>query len=287
MAVIVARSTSTLPQADKVSADSLVEFSQKNGNYFDTMSIKYSDLFNQISAGTDLGIASKYGMSGLNARQYANKVDNILGNSANPESTPTTFWGTKTFKNGVVLNSPGLMDVNAVNRGQVKELINQCGHRTSSLTASGGFPLDIDEFPVYPPNEGEEDKFIRLQVDMENEKLDDTTTAVIKDSGHLVMWGWLADTGVVQPEMAWVGLFAKMSAYGNRWLPLQIKPWILGKYSTILQYVSFDLPVSGPIEVKVRTGFRMNVNQGGFQNKGSKTYKVNSPCSFFGYVLKS
>ena len=61
---------------------------------------------------------------------------------------------------------------------------------------------------------------------------------MIRDTGNLVMWGWLADNGNVGAEYAWVGLFAKLKTEGNNDtqedIPLQIQPWICGKYSNTL-----------------------------------------------------
>ena len=37
----------------------------------------------------------------------------------------------------------------------------------------------------------------------------------MRDTGQLVVWGWLADNGDVSPEMAWVGLFAALKCEGQ------------------------------------------------------------------------
>lgn len=48
----------------------------------------------------------------------------------------------------------------------------------------------------------------------------------MRDTGQLVVWGWLADNGDVSPEMAWVGLFGviKCEGYGTtQWeLPVSV-----------------------------------------------------------------
>jgi len=67
-----------------------------------------------------------------------------------------------------------------------------------------------------------------------------------KYTGNLVCYGWLADNGNVKPGCAWVGLFGHVKC-GNdtnpSWVALQVQPWIMGKYSSTAQYVSFNIPV--------------------------------------------
>ena len=126
----------------------------------------------------------------------------------------------------------------------------------------------------------------------------DTRSATIdryekmRDTGQLVVWGWLADNGNVSPEMAWVGLFAAIKREGDDNtqydVPISIQPWIRGQHASTLQYISFNVPVKNGLELKIKTGFPVNSHtSGGFQNVGTLTFIDRYiPNSFFGYIIK-
>lgn len=115
---------------------------------------------------------------------------------------------------------------------------------------------------------------------------------MMRDTGQLVVWGWLADKGDVPPEMAWVGLFAAVKCEDSNdtqtiEVPISIQPWIRGEYASTLQYVSFNVPVKAGLKVKIKTGFTVNNQNSGFQNSGTLTFiDMNIPNSFFGYIVK-
>lgn len=107
------------------------------------------------------------------------------------------------------------------------------------------------------------------------------------------MWGWLAEntTPAPSPEQCWVALFAKLKCenYNNTEVdvPIQVKPWIRGKYASSIQYISFNLPVKKGLRLKIKTGFPVNGTNSGLQNPGSLTFlDGNIPNAFFGYVIK-
>lgn len=126
----------------------------------------------------------------------------------------------------------------------------------------------------------------------------------IKDSGNLVIWGWLADQGDIDPEYAWVGLFGRLGFSSTTsfskddpnsnqtklpWFPIQIKPWIRGEYANTMQYVGFNVLVKKGLRLKIKTGFPVNGTAGGAKNSpGSLVFGDKDPCppnSFFGYVI--
>ena len=115
----------------------------------------------------------------------------------------------------------------------------------------------------------------------------------MRDTGQLVMWGWLADNGTVEAQNAWVGLFASMKSEGNDTtqtidIPISIQPWIRGQYASTLQYVSFNVPVKKGLKLKVKTGFQVSNANSGFQSGNTLTFTDRwVPNAFFGYIIKS
>lgn len=115
-----------------------------------------------------------------------------------------------------------------------------------------------------------------------------------KHTGNLVVYGWLADNGNVAAQEAWVGLFGKVnigntSSEEKRWVALQIQPWIIGTKSQALQYVGFNVPVKKGMQLKIMTGFPVNVRNSGFQDPSYNTLTLlsNQPCTFVGYILRN
>lgn len=115
----------------------------------------------------------------------------------------------------------------------------------------------------------------------------------MRDTGQLVVWGWLADNGDVDAEMAWVGLFAAIKCEGYDTthtydLPISIQPWIRGEHASTMQYISFNVPVKKGLNIKIKTGFSVNTSAQGFK-QGSGTLSFVDrwvPNAFFGYVVK-
>lgn len=113
----------------------------------------------------------------------------------------------------------------------------------------------------------------------------------MRDTGQLVMWGWLADSGKVEPQNAWVGLFARVKYEGgnNTYVdvPVSIQPWIRGEYASTLQYVGFTVPVQKGLKLKIKTGFAVSDASSGFQSGSTMTFIDRwVPNAFFGYVVK-
>ena len=115
---------------------------------------------------------------------------------------------------------------------------------------------------------------------------------LIRDTGNLVMWGWLADNGNVDPEYAWVGLFAALKCENDNTaqtydIPLSIQPWIRGQHASAMQYVGFNVPVRKGLRLKIKTGFPVFGKGSAMNNDGSMTFLDGwIPNAFFGYVIK-
>ena len=114
-----------------------------------------------------------------------------------------------------------------------------------------------------------------------------------KYTGNLVCYGWLADNGSVKPGCAWVGIFGHVicgNATQPSWVALQIQPWIMGKYSSTAQYVSFNIPVKKGLQLKIMTGFHVNGNNSALHDDTPTlmfTDAGNLPNTFVGYILQS
>ena len=113
-------------------------------------------------------------------------------------------------------------------------------------------------------------------------------------TGYLVIYGWLADNGNVPPADAWVGLYGKINVLDedtgemdpDKWILLQLQPWIRGTNASQKQYVSFNLPVNAGLKLKIKTGFSVNGHIGGHQDHNTITFSQNQPNSFIGYIVR-
>lgn len=64
----------------------------------------------------------------------------------------------------------------------------------------------------------------------------------------------------------------------------------MGKYSSVAQYVSFNIPVKAGLQLKIRTGFAVNGNNSGLHSDRPTlmfTDAGNLPNTFVGYILNS
>lgn len=111
-------------------------------------------------------------------------------------------------------------------------------------------------------------------------------------SGYLTMFGWLADNGNVLAQDAWVALYghvyvaSETGVQTQKWIPLQVQPWPIGAKSSIRQYVSFSIPVKEGLRLKVKTGFRVNGSEAAMQDSATKSFNLNEPNCFVGWVLR-
>lgn len=68
---------------------------------------------------------------------------------------------------------------------------------------------------------------------------------------------------------------------------MQVQPWVIGSKSSIMQYVSFNIPVSSGTKLKIRTGFKVDGTNSGFAQPNALTYDSWQPNSFVGYVIQN
>lgn len=112
----------------------------------------------------------------------------------------------------------------------------------------------------------------------------------VKDTGWLVMYGWLASDENVLPQNAWVGLYGLFDD-DETWKLVQVQPWIMGRHSQQMQYVGFGLPVRAGGRFKVMTGFPVNGSVSGYQTYSHTLLltpqRGNIINSFVGYIVTS
>ena len=102
----------------------------------------------------------------------------------------------------------------------------------------------------------------------------------IKKTGNVVIYGWLADNGSTIATNAWVGLFGEIN---NKWILLQLQPWIIGSKSSILQYIGFNVAVKKGLKLKIITGFPVNGSNSTPQ--GDIGWRINVVNNFAGYII--
>lgn len=99
-------------------------------------------------------------------------------------------------------------------------------------------------------------------------------------TGNAVIYGWLADNGSTISTNAWVGLFGYIK---ERWILLQLQPWIIGSKSSILQYIGFNVAVKKGLKLKIITGFPVNGSNSTPQ--GDIGWGINVVNNFAGYII--
>lgn len=323
------RTITQLPSAD-VFVSSWMEMSvplaDQPGMYV-SRKASYEAIKNDISSTTTNSIARKYSLDNqsgpISLSTLATQVNALSNENCNVK-------GIKDFKDWPIVSADFPVAESSTdarfnvygndfeyilpNVKKIKELVDDnvvFMSTTKSLVAEGN-PLpqhkrsDTDDSVVESLEYGNtigQGKFYFWQIDAQQT---DSSTSIhdkdsgsvdgyeeIRDTGNLVVWGWLAEniTPPPAPEQCWVALFAKLKCenYNNTEMdvPVQVKPWIRGVNSPIIQYVSFNIPVRKGLRLKIKTGFPVNGDNSGLQNPGSLTFlDGNIPNAFFGYVIK-
>ena len=215
------RTVSQLPNASHITYDTakndLIEIQEYDGSSkYSSKKTTVATLATAISAMSDGAIAAKYGLAGQNVSNISSEVYELHARN-------TTLWGTKTFGAWPKTHSaiPAFDgDANTIpNYGIVSAAISEQPiyfSTTSSLIAEGD-PMPTMNSLDFKNTIGK-GKFYFWRIDTNDssktvyDAYSQTTDGYeeMRDTGNLVMWGWLADKGDVAPEMAWVGLFSPL-----------------------------------------------------------------------------
>lgn len=298
-----------------------------NDSFYVSTKVNYADMLSNIQEVTTSSIVSDYnlvdGEEKIDVAQLKRTVDDAIGRDYE-------LSGAKKFTNWpyIDIDFPPVesalqpeyaqygdsFEYALPNVKKVKELVNDnivFMSTTNSLVAEGN-PLpfhsnsttdySVPESPDYLNTIGS-GKFYFWQIDDgmtdSSERVVDPNSGStadyieIRDTGNLVVWGWLADYGIPAPKPAfcWVALYAKMKCEGANNtqvdVPISVQPWIRGQNASQIQYVSFNIPVKKGLRIKIKTGFPVNGRTSAFQEQGSLTFLDQwVPNAFFGYVIK-
>lgn len=298
-----------------------------NNDRFSSKKVQYGNIVNDIKTQTITKIVTDYNLSGINGKVNINALRNDVDTISVEDSI---FYGQKQFNKWPYISAdfPKAEDITQVsniaygsnyeniipNMKIVRQLVDDnvvFMSTTSSLVAEGNpLPLHgnsatnagVVESLEYASTIGR-GLFYYWHIDAQqcdsSQSIHDANSGStdgyeeIRDTGNLVVWGWLAENRLSppEPEQCWVAMFAKMKCEGYNDtevdVPICVKPWIRGKNSSTIQYVGFNIPVRKGIRIKIKTGFPVNNENGGLQNPGSLTFlDGNIPNAFFGYVIK-
>lgn len=239
---------------------------------------------NQMTAFTDIkNINNK-----LNTINKALSVDTSL--------SVATFYYAPKSKSAV--NSDDLKDNDIPNKVQVKDIVTKRSAYIAPYSyvkpnienANGQTKMptvDQQSFYQWHIDEGQRDS--EQYIDPETGSGDVVT---VNETGNLVVYGWFASNSIVQAQEAWVGLFGKIhvgNSNNEKWIALQVQPWVVGSNSQILQYVGFNIPVMKGLQLKVMTGFPVNGTNSGTQRGNTLLFKSegNIINTCVGYVVSN
>lgn len=302
------RTISQLPaQTSYLPDGSLVEVSVpgQNSKYM-SKRITSELLLEQFETQISSDIANKFG---LLSGTIPYKVDDMSKAITQLSSGSCVLKGLKDYKTIPVI-SEGLSAYNVFQQGadttysqdyfvtnvmKVKDLINDKSCFVGADYLVDGDPGG-DESPRFTVKN---ENFIYFRIDdngNDSSKWIDPSTKLeagyveCPQTGFLTMFGWLADNGNVLAQDAWIGLYAQMyvetgdGTLVQKWIPLQIQPWIIGSKSSARQYASFNMPVKAGLRLKVKTGFNVNGSTAGMQDSSTKSFSLNEPNCFVGWI---
>lgn len=265
---------------------------------FSPKNIKFEQIQTKIDGDLSAKIVSDYGLNDNNGRL---SLKSLTDRVTTIESQNSEFNGEKTFKK--IPTCDARYDASTVNPdgyslpnvNYVKQLIEDNGSYISETSYIMGDPNNESPYTT------DSDYFLHFRIDDGGRDSSEFVTTTGETAGYekcpytgqLVIYGWLADQGGVMAQDAWVGLYGLMNVINEnqemdqKWTLLQVQPWIIGSKSSIMQYVSFNIPVSSGMKLKIRTGFRVDGTNSGFAQPNALTYTSWQPNSFVGYVIQN
>ena len=240
---------------------------------------KYISKNTSLSAITDYAkndVKNSFQLDGMNVTDMNNRINNIL-------SGTTTFRGTKTFAStptitGQTSDVDTLADNSILTKKTITTLANNLIADGITMVASNSKTYGNPENNTPYTNKNGVD----FQLKLDNGKRESNIQKCSSD-GQLVVYGWTADNGRVLPQESWIAIYGKIN---NIWTILQLHPWIVSQNSSILQYVGFNVPVKKDLEIKIQTGFPVNMTASSFNTGNTLTFNDGSINTFVGYIIK-
>ena len=259
----------------------------QQNNLYVSKKVSYSTLFNNISAGTIDGLYRKWNLN--DTTPIKDSVDYTI----NLSSELSVVDGVIKINNAPQILSTSI-DNNALQTRE--QIIGLVQDHTNYVAPYSSVTID-------PKNDSGFTDEYQYMWKIENGKYDSSESldedgflmdsVVIKKTGYLTVYGWLASQYNVEPQNAWVGLYGLvMTKTGARkWVLLQVQPWVVGKHAVNMQYIGFNIPVKENMRLKIMPGFPVNGNASGFQKDDGHSLLLtrigNVPNTFVGYVLEN
>lgn len=238
-------------------------------------------------------ITTAYGLSGMDVGDLNDRVKSLSSEDVN-------LYGTKTFNQIPVLNYESVSQMKQdmartgpgafVTQGYVNTLIED-----SSMFIGDDSSIVSDPNNDTPKTNEDGNLMIwRIPAGKRDstQYVDDygTTNEGVEctQTGNLVVYGWLADTGTVLPQEAWVAIYGMINISGQdnpKWTILQVQPWTKTAYSNKIQYIGFNIPVKKGLVLKIKTGFAVDATATATNQYNTLTFDNVQPNTFVGYIV--
>lgn len=240
---------------------------------------KYISKNTSLSAITNYAkndVKDSFQLDGMNVAKMNYEINNTL-------SGDITFKGVKTFEStpkitGQTGNLSTLADDSILTKKNIATLANNLIADGITMVASNSKTQRNPENNTPYTNKDNVD----FSLTIDNGKNVSNVQRCNSD-GQLVVYGWTADGGRVLPQEAWVAIYGKLNGI---WTILQLHPWVVSQNSSILQYVGFNVPVKNGLEIRIQTGFPVNMTASGFNTGNTLTFNDGSINTFVGYIIK-
>lgn len=268
------RTISQLPSVDgEIDKDSFIEVSEPiqilGDRGYISKKTSYDKIRSQLQEEVSRGIVDTYSLNEKNGdpiriSQIKEKVESIYDGTAELQ--------TAKFKtNPQVITEKELTSDNQI--PTVSQIKNTIIPNSTSFNIGSNSNYESAKTPTGFFNNPE----IFFSIDSGTKE---SSEYIIQKTGNAVIYGWLADNGSTTSTNAWVGLFGEIN---NRWILLQLQPWIIGSKSSILQYIGFNVAVKKGLKLKIMTGFPVNGSNSTHQ--GDIGWGINVVNNFAGYII--
>lgn len=261
---MIIRTISQLPKVQQnvfLPDDSLFEVSvsriANSGQDYISKAVRYKQLADQLDSTIQNNIVNNFKLKDTSNKNI--NVQTLYNNVSTIQNGTCTFKGTKTFNDKVILKN-----TNNNNFSNTSTSNDNCAATIKAIkNALNGTSARIGQTNNIKPV-----KFLFNNTNVTESKIaylevDNVKNAPLPYSGTLVLYGWLADTGVIDTAQCWVALEGQMS--DNSWKILQLQPWILGSRHANMQYVSFNAAVAQSIKLRIEVGFELNYQSSSYQ----------------------
>ena len=294
-----ARSISKLPtislDQNNVSDLILISHDDNGSGKFKSYSTSISSLVNVSEELISANIEKNFGLSGLNVSDIDKKVDDII-------SSNITLKGTKTFEEIPTLK---YSDINSlkIRMGEVGDGALVCKAYVNTIIDDSSMFIGQDSFILPDPQNNsptthQDDNLMIWRIPagkrdstqfVDDYGISDEEGVECLSTGNLVVYGWLADSGTVIPQEAWVAIYGMIVTQdvnsAPKWTILQLQPWIKTQNSNKIQYVGFNIPVKKGLRLKIKTGFAVDASATATNQYNTLTFENVQPNTFVGYIV--